>query len=72
MAEHERDRSLSEPRIRKAALLVSVCVAAVRDGKPIPEHCEVMGFEIEEDGDIRFTSSVNMEAVVQDFDEPPP
>ncbi len=72
MAEHERDRSLSEPRIRKAALLVGVCVAAVVKGEPIPKHCEVIGFEVEEDGDIRITSSVNMETVIQDFEEPPP
>lgn len=72
MAEHERERCLSQPRMRKAALLVGVCVTAVAKGEPIPKHCELMGFEVEEDGDVRFTSSVDMEAVIQDFEEPPP
>lgn len=72
MVEAVKTPALDESRIRKASLLMGVCLTAAAKGQPIPSHCELMGFEAEDDGDVRLTGVVDMNAVIVDFEEEPP
>jgi|GEM_PF-6272835 len=67
----------------KAALRASTCLTAVSKSfsgqpcdEPIPEYCEVIGFTQESDGDITFTTRIDLSdlvdssRIVTDFEPP--